>query len=106
MERSFMKHKRKFGEGNGPRKTPKESLAGQFLIDTLPIRVTRKPCDCIVGAHSNRHSSEARNWHFPIVALVFRPAAWVASNCAAAARRCISTSSELLPGSTFVLNGG
>jgi hypothetical protein len=34
-----------------------------FLIDTLPIRITPKSCDCIAGAHSNRHSSEPLNLH-------------------------------------------
>src|ERR1700722_19187326 len=29
-----------------------------FLIDTLPIRITLKPFACIVGARSNRYSSE------------------------------------------------
>jgi hypothetical protein len=30
----------------------------EFLIDTLPIRITLNSFVCIIGAHSNRHSSE------------------------------------------------
>ena len=38
--------------------TPKESPACQFLIDTLPIRITLKSIACFIRAHSNRHSPE------------------------------------------------
>jgi hypothetical protein len=39
------------------------SKLGAFLIDTLPIRNTSNSFDCIVGAHSNRHSSATQNLH-------------------------------------------
>ncbi len=34
------------------------SLITDFLIDTLPIRIVLKSFACIIGARSNRHSSE------------------------------------------------
>ena len=56
-----MTYKREFGAGIGRGGTPKESFACQFLIVTLPIRITYNSFDCNVRAHSNRHSSEPRN---------------------------------------------
>ena len=37
------------------------STPNEFLIVTLPIRIATKSIPCIIGAHSNRHSSEAPN---------------------------------------------
>ncbi len=53
-----MTYKRKFGGGGGPQNIQRESLVCQFLIDTLPIRIASKSFPCIIGARSNRHSSE------------------------------------------------
>ncbi len=44
-------------EGVRPR-VPATNYCAQiaaFLLDTLPIRITRKSFACIIGAHSNRH---------------------------------------------------
>jgi hypothetical protein len=35
-----------------------------FLIGTLPIRIMPKSFDCFIGAHSNRHSSDALKFAF------------------------------------------
>ena len=53
-----MIRKQKFGAGSGLRNTQKEILACQFLIDTLPIRITPKSFIIGIDSHSNRHSSE------------------------------------------------
>jgi hypothetical protein len=56
-----MTYKREFGAGIGRGGTPNESFACQFLIDTLPIRITSNSFDCSFGVRSNRHSSEPLN---------------------------------------------
>ena len=53
-----MAHERQFGAGGGLKETERENFASQFLIDTLPIRITPNSFSCNIGAHSNRHSPE------------------------------------------------
>ena len=67
-----MAYIRKFGAGSGHQNTLNGRLVCQFLIDTLPIRIARKSFDCIVGVHSNRHSSAPLNMEqFAKVAVEF-----------------------------------
>src|ERR1700722_18797907 len=60
MGRSVMAYKRQHGAVSGIEKKPRARITCQFLIDTLPIRIALKSFDCIIGANSNRHSSEGR----------------------------------------------
>ena len=52
-----MAHERQVGAGGGLNEAQRENFAPQFLIDTLPIRITPNSFSCNIGAHSNRHSS-------------------------------------------------
>jgi hypothetical protein len=58
-----MVHELQVGAGGGLKKAQAEKFVSQFLIDTLPIRITRNSFSCSVGARSNRHSPAPPSVH-------------------------------------------
>src|SRR5579859_2999934 len=69
MGRSFMAYIRHLGAVSGSRNVPKESLVRQVVIDTLPMRIMRKSFASVIGADSNRHSSDGTSARFSIGAV-------------------------------------
>jgi hypothetical protein len=58
-----MAYGRQLGAGGGLKNARREKFAPQFLIDTLPIRITRNSFSCSIGTHSNRHSPAPLSVH-------------------------------------------